>query len=67
MFSFAILSLALSILIWMLCYGLLSATRLLADGIKGAAGTLILVGICVYLIFWGIHFIVNRWPSHGCY
>lgn len=64
MMPFAILSLSLAILIWLLCYGILSAAATLGtegewSGILWALGGFV---ACAALIIWGIWFIAHRWP-----
>jgi cation transporter-like permease len=64
---FAILSLALAILIWMACYGILFVTRAMGgfifDDFKMMIISCLGVFTCLILIAWGIWFIANRWPS----
>jgi hypothetical protein len=58
MLSFAILSLALAILIGLLCYGAVAVAVSYES-----QGTAVLAAIaCIGMILWGLWFITQRWP-----
>jgi hypothetical protein len=63
MLASAILSLALSILILLLCYGILNLTVAFGGGVGGVIRALIGFASCGALIVWGIWFIVRHWSS----
>jgi hypothetical protein len=64
---FAILSLALAILIWLACYGVLFVISALDGFVFDEFKKMIIAWlgllICITLIAWGIWFIAHRWPA----
>jgi hypothetical protein len=63
MLTFAILSLALAILIWLACYGCLILGEFLGSYIGQIKGAYLGFLGCAALIMWGIWFIARRWPQ----
>jgi hypothetical protein len=67
MLSFALLSLALAILIWLACYAILFLVNVASGWVFDDRKMMYIswVGMfaCFVLIAWGIWFIAHRWPA----
>ncbi len=67
MIAFAIQSLALALLIWLACYGIMFVVNALGafvfDSFKMMIISWVGVLMCAVLITWGIWFVAQRWAA----